>query len=78
MRFGEKTMAVNASFLEWCMAVDQKLNELYCITIEDAGLDEQHLSHHWKLNEAAADFVEWFGNKYDLDRRPLPLRVTGR
>ena len=67
-------MAVDASYLKWRMAVDQGLNELYCITIEDAGLDEQYLSHHWKLNEVAADFVEWFGNKYDLDRRRLPLR----
>jgi hypothetical protein len=57
----------NDSYREWRDAVDRRLNHIYCITIEDAGFDEGYLTNHWRSKETPADFVEWFGNKYDLD-----------
>jgi hypothetical protein len=71
-------MAADGGYLSWRAAVDHQLNEIYCITIEDAGFDEEYLDRHWKSQESPADFVEWFGNKYDLDRWPSPIRTTRR
>jgi hypothetical protein len=71
-------MALADAYGDWRAAVDQRLNEIYCITMEDAGLDEQYLIEHWKSNEVASNFVAWFGNKYDLDKRPMPLQAIGR
>jgi hypothetical protein len=55
---------------DWRDAVNQRLDQIYCITIDDAGVSEEHLIDHWQSNEAPFDFVEWFGSKYDLD--PIP------
>jgi hypothetical protein len=55
------------SYRDWHDSVDQRLLQIYCITIEDAGTDEEYLMNHWQSNETPFDFVEWFGNKYDLD-----------
>jgi hypothetical protein len=55
------------SYREWRTAVDERLAAIYCITIEDAGLDEGYLIEHWESDESAFEFVEWYGNKYDLD-----------
>jgi hypothetical protein len=57
----------NMSYPDWRSAVDRRLLEIYCITIEDAGFEEEYLIKHWQSNEMPFDFVEWFGNKYDLD-----------
>jgi hypothetical protein len=64
---------------DWRNAVDERLHQIYCITIADAGLDEEYLIDQWLSNEAPFDFVEWIGNKFDLfvcgtmsvDRYPL-------
>jgi hypothetical protein len=66
--------ATDHAYRDWREAVGRQLSETYCITIEDAGFDEPYLVHQWRLNETPGDFVEWFGNKYDLDRRPSPLK----
>jgi hypothetical protein len=58
---------ISKPFCDWRDAVDNRLHQRYCITIADAGLDEGYLIDHWQSNEAPNDFVEWFGNKYDLD-----------
>jgi hypothetical protein len=55
------------SYGDWRTAVNDHLSAIYCITIEDAGFDEEYLIKHWESDEAALEFVEWFGNKYDLD-----------
>jgi hypothetical protein len=55
------------SYSDWRVAVDRHLSAIYCITIEDAGFDEEYLAKHWKSDESALEFVEWYGNKYDLD-----------
>jgi hypothetical protein len=63
---------IGESYRDWRDKVDKHLHQIYCITIEDAGFDEQYLIDHWQSNEAPFDFVEWFGNKYDLDPISLP------
>jgi hypothetical protein len=35
---------------DWREAVDQRLHQIYCITIEDAGFDEEYLIGHWQAN----------------------------
>jgi hypothetical protein len=54
-------------FADWRGAVDRRLEEVYLITIDDAGIDEERLSSHWQMKQPPYEFVEWFGNKYDLD-----------
>jgi hypothetical protein len=61
------------SYRNWRVAVDRRLDQIYCITIADAGMDEEYLIHHWLAGDEPFDFVEWFGNKYDLD--PIPSHV---
>jgi hypothetical protein len=50
-------MAADGGYLRWRAAVDHQLNEIYCITIEDAGFDEEYLDCHWKLQESPADLL---------------------
>jgi hypothetical protein len=42
------------------------MNSEYSITIIDAGIDNTELRKHWETWVCAAEFVEWFGIKYDL------------
>jgi hypothetical protein len=55
------------SYGDWRDEVNERLQGIYCITIEDAGFDEGYLFRHWQSNEMPHEFVEWFGNKYDLE-----------
>ena len=57
------------SYREWRASVDEHLYRIYCITIEDAGLDDEYLAKHWRSNESPCEFVGWFGNKHDLTSR---------
>jgi hypothetical protein len=65
--------AISKTYGDWRNAVDKRLHQIYCITIADAGVDEEYLIRHWQSNDAPLEFVEWLGNKYDLD--PLPSLV---
>ncbi len=56
----------NGSYRDWREAVDRHLHRNYCITIEDAGMDEDYIVRHWQSNETPSEFIEWVGNKYDL------------
>ena len=47
--------------------MDQRLEEIYVLTIDDAGIDDELLRAHWEENEPPFEFVIWYGNKYDLD-----------
>jgi hypothetical protein len=60
------TTQTAANFQNWYDEVDSALESTYCITIADAGLDQQYLTEHWVSGEAPFEFVEWFGRKYDL------------
>jgi len=53
-----KASKVEKTYRDWRDAVDQRLYQIYCITIEDAGIDEEYLIDHWQSNEAPFDFVE--------------------
>ena len=59
----------NPSFAKWCEAVNHRLQNVYMITIEDAGIDEADLKSHWETEESPYDYVEWFALKYDLDSK---------
>jgi hypothetical protein len=60
-------------YKDWRDAVDERLHHIYCITIEDAGIDEDRLVSQWRTNEAPSDFVDWFGNKFDLHSKVSDL-----
>ena len=55
------------NFREWRNAVDHRLKDIYVITIDDAGIEDERLTSHWEMKQSPWEFVEWFGNKYDLD-----------
>jgi hypothetical protein len=52
---------------KWRAAVDRRLEEVYLITIVDAGIDDEFLKSHWADKQSPFDFVQWYGNRYDLD-----------
>jgi hypothetical protein len=52
-----RTMAADGGYLSWRAAVDHQLNEIYCITIEDAGFDEEYLALLWQI--FAIDLRNW-------------------
>lgn len=54
------------SFDDWREAVDRYLQNIYCIAVVDAGVDDERLAEHWTSGETAGAFVDWFGKKYDL------------
>jgi hypothetical protein len=54
-------------FQEWRNAVEHRLKDLYITTIDDVGIEDERLTSHWKMKQSPWEFVEWFGNKYDLD-----------
>lgn len=65
---------ISKPYLDWRDAVNKRLHQIYCITIEDAGFNEEYLIDRWQSDERPFDFVEWFVNKYDLD--PAPFVVS--
>jgi hypothetical protein len=40
----------------------------WCISINDAGLDDEDLTRHWRDGGTPEAFVAWFAEKYDLIR----------
>ncbi len=55
------------SFTEWSNAVDRRLKDIYLITSNDAGIDEEMLTSNWQMKQSPCEFVEWHALKYDLD-----------
>jgi hypothetical protein len=55
------------SFAKWRSAVNRRLKEIYAITIDDVGVDDDFLTSHWEMKQSPYEFVEWYGIKYDLD-----------
>lgn len=41
----------------------------YAIDTDDAGIDDEELARHFADGGRPEDFVRWFAEKYDLDRR---------
>ena len=38
----------------------------FCIDMSDAGADPEQIIRYWKSGQSPAEFVDWFGEKYDL------------
>ena len=55
------------SFSKWRSTVNRRLKDIYLITIDDAGIDDERLASHWQMKQAPYEFVEWYAIKYDLD-----------
>lgn len=55
------------SFPKWRNAVNRRLSDIYLITINDAGIDDEMLTSHWQMKQSPYEFVEWYTIKYDLD-----------
>jgi hypothetical protein len=69
---------ISKAYLDWRDAVNKCLHQIYCMTIEDAGFNEEYLIDRWQSHETPFDFVEWFGNKYDLGPAPFPASPLKR
>lgn len=54
-------------FCQMACGLDRRLKDIYAISLDDAGIDDEFLKPHWEEKEAPFEFVLWFGNKYDLD-----------
>jgi DNA-binding transcriptional MocR family regulator len=55
------------TFPRWRSAVNRRLRDIYVITIDDAGIDNEMLTSHWQMKQSPYAFVECYGIKYDLD-----------
>src|SRR5436190_71993 len=65
---------MNIPYGDWRNTVDECLFQIYCIGIEDAGLDEPYLTDHWRSNTAPRVFVEWFRNKIDRSKGSIEFK----
>ena len=63
----DKWAWADIGFAERREAVDSRLKDIYLITIDDAGIDDEFLTSHWEMKQSPYEFLEWFGSKYDLD-----------
>lgn len=55
------------TFANWCEVVNQRLQNVYMITIADAGIEKSDLATRWQAKESPYDYVEWLALKFDLD-----------
>jgi len=53
----------------WLSTTNRIEVERYYITPEDGGFSRDDLLHLYDQGMKPKEFVEWWGNKYDLDRR---------
>ena len=59
----------------WVQTADRLLRRDWCLSVADAGIDEDQLTRAWRDGEDPAAFVTWFAEKYDLIRfEPRPVR----
>lgn len=52
----------------WVRTADRLLRRDWCLSVTDAGIDEDQLTRAWRDGEDSAAFVAWFAEKYDLVR----------
>lgn len=55
-------------FPMWRHLVDQYFEFNYLVTIEDVGTSDSELQKFWIAGQKPLEYVEWFGEKYDLVR----------
>lgn len=60
---------------KWVRTVNRLLRRDWCLSVADAGIDEDQLTRAWREGDDPAAFVTWFAEKYDLIRfEPRPFR----
>lgn len=59
-------------FDRWKASVDRIMEKRFAIDTINAGIDDLRLREHFESHQPAADFVEWYGNKYDLEEYRPP------
>ena len=52
--------------LVWVNEVDRIMMDEFCLDMSDAGADLEQMIRYWKSEQTPAEFVDWFGEKYDL------------
>jgi hypothetical protein len=57
-------MKKEITFEDWKKELEKCLLERYCLPITE--IDEDSLSTAYEEGETPQEFVEWYGNKYDL------------
>ena len=62
-------MARSPAITTWKRHVDALMKRDYAIDTADAGIDDEELGRHFADGGTPEDFVSWFAEKYDLDRR---------
>lgn len=60
---------VEIGFVDWQTAVNTRMFDVYAITIDDSGIDDEYLMTHWRMKQSPYEFIEWYGIKYDLTPR---------
>lgn len=55
--------------LAWVADVDRIMLEEFCINLSDAGADRADVLRYWKFDQSPDEFVDWFGETYDLITR---------
>jgi hypothetical protein len=67
-RFNKATLMPDQrhDFESWKREVDRLLVTNYCIDSSDAGIEADYLERQQSEGWLPAQFVEWFGRKYDL------------
>lgn len=58
--------APDNEFDDWKADVDRVMTRRFLIDTASAGLDEARLQEFFESGQSASDFVEWYGEKYDL------------
>jgi hypothetical protein len=53
---------VEINFTDWREAVDRRMLDVYAITIDDSGFEDDDLRSHWEDKESPFEFVLWFGS----------------
>ena len=62
-------MASPDAITTWKRRVNALMKRDYAIDTDDAGIDDEELARHFADGSSPEDFVSWFAEKYDLDRR---------
>jgi hypothetical protein len=53
-------------FRAWRQAANYALRRGWAIGLEDAGISDEELLKHFQDGVRAAEFAQWFAEKYDL------------
>lgn len=69
-------MTGSSATAAWKRRVDALMKRDYAIDTDDAGLGDEEVARFFADGDTPEEFVSWFAEKYDLDRRdsyfPVP------